>query len=227
MDRPRTSEPAAANSWRVFLVTLGALLLIGAGYVAASAVAGLAAERTGSMAGGAAFSILAFEFLFLAAALAARARFSDGPPRRFRELAWGVAGGAAILALNGALSRLAERAGMRMGVDPDLLPDSRHAWIAWMTALPAAALAEEWFFRGALPALYARAGARPPLAIALSAVLFGLIHAGQGAVAIPLTALLALPFFWLRKKTGGLLAPVVAHYLVDLAGLLLLVRARR
>ena len=55
----------------------------------------------------------------------------------------------------------------------------------------------------------------------LACALFGLIHFGEGPTAPFIAALLALIFFFLKNKSGGLLAPIIAHLLVDVAGLIL------
>jgi membrane protease YdiL (CAAX protease family) len=70
-------------------------------------------------------------------------------------------------------------------------------------------IAEEMFFRGAL---------QPAVGIVLSGVLFGLVHVGPRKTFLPWT-LWAMVMGWvfgaLYAATGELLAPVVAHVLIN------------
>jgi membrane protease YdiL (CAAX protease family) len=96
----------------------------------------------------------------------------------------------------------------------------------------ATALAEEALFRGALwYAIQSVAG--PVWALALTAVAFGMWHIvvsvhqgrelGKGAtkwalVSVVTTTLAGLGFGWLRMITGGILAPMVAHCVINVVG---------
>ena len=73
-------------------------------------------------------------------------------------------------------------------------------------------LAEEWIFRG-MTYRRARAVMSKPLAMLLSAVLFGAYHANmiQFIYALPLGIL----FAWYYEKSGSLLTPVLAHMAVN------------
>jgi membrane protease YdiL (CAAX protease family) len=86
-----------------------------------------------------------------------------------------------------------------------------------------AALGEETAYRGFVltRAREAIGTGRPALAlaIALSAVLFGLAHTEQGVVGVVLTTLDAVFFSLLRLHTGSLWASVLAHGLNNTIGL--------
>ncbi len=80
-------------------------------------------------------------------------------------------------------------------------------WLGLLVAVGLGPLAEEIVFRGYVQgALTERLGTR--LGIVATAAAFGLVHGLDKA--LPL-ALLGLLFGWLRERTGGLLAPFVAH----------------
>lgn len=101
-------------------------------------------------------------------------------------------------------------------------------------------LIEEIAFRGALPALFGRAGASARRAIVASAVLFGVWHvapslsAGVASGAAPGSVVLAvagtvvfttasgLGLGWLRHRSRSLLPPMVVHLATNTLGLGLL-----
>lgn len=87
----------------------------------------------------------------------------------------------------------------------------------WIVA--AAPIAEECIFRGVLYPAIKTAG-RPRLALWVSALLFGAIHA-HWETFLPLT-LLGLLLALLYEKTGNLLAPILTHAFFNLANLLLI-----
>lgn len=82
-------------------------------------------------------------------------------------------------------------------------------WYCLVVAVLLGPLAEELVFRG-----YLYGAAKQALgagkALLLTSALFGLIHGVQYAVPI---ALLGLLFGWLRERSGGLAAPILAHVL--------------
>jgi membrane protease YdiL (CAAX protease family) len=104
----------------------------------------------------------------------------------------------------------------------NILPRSRRDWLLVPAAMLLAVLLEELLFRSLL--LGGLGTLVPPLVlvVVLGAV-FGWMHAPQGPLGVVVTGalggLLGLLFLW----TGGLLAPLVAHYLINM---LQLVRAR-
>lgn len=214
-------NPRARLAGRVAIVTVGAICWLLLAAVAASLIAMWTTTWTGSMSGGAAFSSITFELFFILAAFALSRKLESppafGPPGK--AVLWGVAGALVILPLNAGLSWLCEKAGFPPELPPEYLPHARNELIVWGIAMPLVAIGEEWLFRHAFPALFKLAGAGPALTVAMSALLFGLIHLSQGWIAIPLTALLALPFFYLKRKSGGLGAPILAHLLSNVAAL--------
>jgi membrane protease YdiL (CAAX protease family) len=125
-----------------------------------------------------------------------------------RALGWGLAGGVFLLAFNGLYGLALDALGV---VPPDvadmlrgLLPEP--ALIAWAAIL--APIVEEMYFRGRLidgftPAL------GPRWASAISALGFAAIHGIPAFV--PAYAVFAVVLLALRRKTGGLTAPIVAH----------------
>ena len=96
------------------------------------------------------------------------------------------------------------------------------AWVrAYLSffAVVLAPMAEEFFFRGVLFSTAKRYGWTKTGWIGVS-FLFALVHANLQAF-LPLF-LLALALTWLYEKTGGLLAPMLAHSLFNTANLILL-----
>jgi membrane protease YdiL (CAAX protease family) len=89
-----------------------------------------------------------------------------------------------------------------------------HGVLAWSVVVTTVCLVgpvvEEVIFRGHLQTgLETLLG--PRRALWLAALSFGLIHVPNGPVLfVPITAL-GLLFGWLRQRSGGLLAPIVAH----------------
>lgn len=133
------------------------------------------------------------------------------------HLALGIAGGALaagiawlyVVVLRGLAPGAAEG-----GPDP-----------AWLRALLLAGwtpAVEEWLCRGVLWAALDRlAGARA--ALVASAALFALLHGlnGAGWLELPHRFAAGLVFGWLRLRSGGLPAPVVAHAVLNGAAILM------
>ena len=138
-------------------------------------------------------------------------------------------------ALLGATAVLATGAGVWIALAAwddlrDLLPAAavpetgRLAWVLFHLVL--VSIPEELFFRGYLQGTLTALLARGPqsarraryLAAAASAVLFALAHvlffrsAVMSAVVVP-----ALVMGWLRMRSGGVVAPILFHWLVNLA----------
>lgn len=82
-------------------------------------------------------------------------------------------------------------------------------WVGFAVAVFLGPLAEEVVFRGYLYGALKRS-LGVTRALLLSSALFGLIHGLD--YALPL-AFLGLFFGWLRERSGGLVAPIVAHVL--------------
>jgi len=108
----------------------------------------------------------------------------------------------------------------------ELLVNAKTPWLsAYMVAFAVvvAPLGEEFFFRGLLFATAKRFG-WPKLGWLGVSFLFALSHFNAPTM-LPLFVL-ALALTWLYEKTGGLLAPVLAHSLFNVANLLLLLFAQ-
>jgi membrane protease YdiL (CAAX protease family) len=157
---------------------------------------------------------LATDVAFVAVALAVlRAARSAVPlafPRRWvRPTAVSLVG---VALVNGLGTAVLSWAGEPYTGVPDLQADAWGA-IASLVAIVAAPLSEELFFREALLVRILR-GAPRALAIAVSSVLFGLLHAGSGGWILVVTltfmgAILADS----RLRTGSLGPPVALHAL--------------
>jgi len=125
-----------------------------------------------------------------------------------RAVVWGVAGGAFLLGFNGAYGLALERLGV---VPPDvaamlrgLLPES--VLVVWAAVL--APVVEEMYFRGRLlDAFAAKLG--PGWAGTISSLAFAAIH-GIPAF-FPAYLVFAFVLLALRRRTGGLTAPILAH----------------
>jgi membrane protease YdiL (CAAX protease family) len=92
----------------------------------------------------------------------------------------------------------------------------------WAVAM--APLAEEFFFRGLLFSTAKKFG-WPKLGWFGVSFLFALMHANAPTF-LPLFVL-ALALTWLCEKTGGLLAPIIAHCLFNAVNLIILLLALR
>ncbi|WP_200531451.1 CPBP family intramembrane glutamic endopeptidase [Halorubrum sp. LN27] len=136
-------------------------------------------------------------------------------------VAVGVGAGLALAAGNEAAARL----GARAGVAPStrlrevMAPTDAGEWTLLLgVALPVVAVFEEALFRGALVgALSVGFAVDPWLLVAASSVAFALGHGAQGRLGIAVAGVLGLALAGLFVATGSLLAPVVAHYVVNAA----------
>jgi membrane protease YdiL (CAAX protease family) len=150
-----------------------------------------------------------------------------GPGPAGWDIALGLAAGGVIVAASWAAVRWTP-SGRRLA---DLLARTLHGLPAW-GALPlalAAGVAEEAAFRGCLWTLV-DAAAGPEAAWILTSLAFGLAH-GMFRPGLRTWSLFALgtgiALGGLRMGTGAILAPVVAHALVDAVNLPLVQRAGR
>lgn len=85
-------------------------------------------------------------------------------------------------------------------------------WLAVLTIVILAPIAEELFFRGVVFNAWLREGG-PKLAYLGSAALFAVIHVSLVAV-VPIF-LLGLALAWVYRRTGNLLAPIAMHAVVN------------
>lgn len=91
--------------------------------------------------------------------------------------------------------------------------------VLWLGTALVTPLAEEMFFRGLLQTVLIRTLRRRALGIGIASVVFGLAHAGQPQV-VPAIALFGVILGVLYERTGGLIAPIVAHALFNARTLL-------
>ena len=147
---------------------------------------------------------IVFAALLAAAAAAAGMRPSRVP---WRGVAIGISGGAALVALS------------LVGV-PAVLFGARvpAATLAgWVPLVTVVAAVEELVFRGVLFD-GVRARSNDAVAVALTAVLFAVIHVPlYGAGALPIDVCVGVFLGCLRVGSGGVTAPLVAHVLADIA----------
>jgi membrane protease YdiL (CAAX protease family) len=162
-----------------------------------------------SITGGAAPAASAPAAAVFAAVLAAAALWGG---TRLTRISWhgaalGVAGAAALVAL-ATVGEPAVLFGARA-------PVSSLLW--WMPLVSVVAAAEELLLRGVLfDAIRAHGG--DALAVAMTALLFALIHLPlYGAPALGVDLCVGVFLGCLRVASGGLTAPLVAHVLADLA----------
>jgi membrane protease YdiL (CAAX protease family) len=96
-----------------------------------------------------------------------------------------------------------------------ILPHNPREGLLVPLALVGAVLLEELLFRALL--LGGFAFFAPPLALAvLWSILFGVMHLPQGILGIVVAALLGLLLSALFLATASLLAPFIAHYIINL-----------
>ncbi len=110
-----------------------------------------------------------------------------------------------------------------------LLPRSPREELLFAGVAVTAGIAEELIYRGFLLRYLA---AEPwelsaPAALAVSSVVFGLAHAGQGVRGMLATAMVGLLLGGLFLASGSLLLPVLLHTLIDLRALAVAHLARR
>ncbi len=125
-----------------------------------------------------------------------------------RAVLWGTAGGATLLAFNWVYGLGLEALGV---VPPDvaamlrgLLPET--ALVIWAAVL--APIVEEMFFRGRLQDAFT-----PKLGLGGAGLICSLAFAAIHGIPAFLPAYLAFgyAFLFLRRRTGGLAAPILAH----------------
>lgn len=151
----------------------------------------------------------------------------------------------ALFAVGFALTALASRAIPMVGewvagLQVESVQPSREVYQALVAIPLGTVLIEEVAFRGALPALFGRAGASVRMAVVGSAVLFGLwhiapslnaaLHSTSPGTPIWVTVLGTVVFTtasgiglgWLRHRSGSILPPMVVHMTTNSLGVALL-----
>lgn len=151
------------------------------------------------------------------------------PAAPLGDVAWGIGLSLALLLILNLLTWLAVRLFGQRAYSPmvmrALVPRTSREWLLVPLAMITAVLVEELLFRSLLIGGFSRV--MPVwLPIVLFSLLFGLMHAPQGPLGLAATGLvnvlLSLLFVW----RGSLLAPFVAHYLFNLAQLVLASRSK-
>lgn len=96
-----------------------------------------------------------------------------------------------------------------------VLPRERGEWFVLPTALAFAVLLEEFLFRALLLGGFSEFA--PPLVLAATlSLLFGAMHSPQGVLGMAMAAVLGFIFSMLFLYTASLLAPLIAHYAINL-----------
>jgi membrane protease YdiL (CAAX protease family) len=134
-----------------------------------------------------------------------------------RAVLWGAAGGAVLLGFNALYGFVLDRLGIVPTDVAAMLRGllSEPVLLAWAAVL--APVVEEMYFRGRLlDAFTPRLG--PGWAGTISALAFAAIH-GIPAF-FPAYVVFALALLWLRRRTGGLAAPIIAHMINNAFALL-------
>jgi membrane protease YdiL (CAAX protease family) len=103
-----------------------------------------------------------------------------------------------------------------------LLPRNTHELRLGALLSLNAGLVEELLFRLALPALLYGAFGNAFFALLASALLFGGLHAYQGAAGIIGTTLVGAFLLTLYVATGSILVPIIVHVLIDLRSFVLI-----
>lgn len=101
----------------------------------------------------------------------------------------------------------------------NIMPRTRIEWVLVPAALALAVVLEELLFRSLLIGGLSLTVPLPILIIGFSAT-FGLMHSPQGAFGVVMTGVIGVWFSLLFVWSGGLLLPLVAHYVVNFLQLL-------
>jgi uncharacterized protein len=133
-----------------------------------------------------------------------------------------LAVGLVVLTMFGVRSARREGGVIVVGDIAALLPRNRPE-LGWGAALSLnAGISEELLFRLALPALLVIVTGEPLSAFGLAALVFGLLHAYQGAVGVLVTTLVGLAFTLLYVLSGSILLVMALHALFDLRTLVII-----
>ena len=130
----------------------------------------------------------------------------------------------AVVALTwwGAIAARKEQDLMTIGDISALLPRNRQELRLGALLSVNAGVVEELMFRLALPALIYGASGSSVAAIAGSVLLFGALHVYQGVVGIVGTTVVGALLMTFYAVTGTIVAPIIAHALVDLRSLVII-----
>lgn len=127
-----------------------------------------------------------------------------------------------ILTIVGARSARREGGVIMLGNIAALLPRNRPE-LGWGAALSVnAGVVEEALFRLALPALLVIVTGEPLSAFALAALIFGALHAYQGAIGVAATTVVGLLMTLLYVVSGSIVLAMLVHALFDLRTLVVI-----
>lgn len=111
---------------------------------------------------------------------------------------------------------------MALGDIRALLPRNRDE-LAWGAAMSVnAGIVEELAFRLAIPAVLYGASGNAVLTVAVSVVLFGVLHAYQGVIGVIGATVIGALMMALFVMSGTILLPVLLHAVIDLRSLVLI-----
>ena len=101
----------------------------------------------------------------------------------------------------------------------NIMPQTRQQWLLVPAALGLAVVLEELLFRSLLIGGLSATVPVPILVVGFSAI-FGLMHTPQGVLGVILSGVLGVWLSLLFLWSGGLLLPLVAHYIINFLQLL-------
>jgi membrane protease YdiL (CAAX protease family) len=141
----------------------------------------------------------------------------------WRDLGLGIMAGLLTqLAANGATTLAIKVWGKSIYspvVMKNIMPRTRNEWVLVPAALLLAVALEELLFRSLLVGALSTTVPLPVLVLGFSAI-FGLMHSPQGILGVVVTGLLGVWLCLLFIWSGGLLLPLVAHYVINFLQLL-------
>lgn len=108
-----------------------------------------------------------------------------------------------------------------------IVPRTRHEKLAWVGVSLTAGVAEEIIYRGVLFGMIVSWGAGFWPAALIAASVFALAHLVQGWTAVLIVFVYGFLFQVLASATGSLFAPIVVHFIYDLAAGLVIARWSR
>jgi membrane protease YdiL (CAAX protease family) len=99
-----------------------------------------------------------------------------------------------------------------------LLPENGKERILWVLAVIVAAICEEYMYRGVLyQVLLQQTDGKIWASVLLSAIVFGFGHGTQGEKAIIQIIPFAIGFHLLALLSGGLLVPMIVHFIYNIS----------
>jgi uncharacterized protein len=141
----------------------------------------------------------------------------------WRDLGLGILVGLLTQLLANAVTLLAIKRWGKSIYSPvvmkNIMPRTRIEWLLVPAALGLAVVLEELLFRSLLVGALSITVPLPVLLIGFSAI-FGLMHSPQGVLGVIMTGLLGLWLSLLFVWSGGLILPLVAHYVINFLQLL-------